>query len=158
MLILIPLFDISLSVLPPRFGEVKWRYGSVGLLANAMMVPMAGLLIAFLVANTLEHRKTLRTLGVLAWVGVLGAVLLAVSFGLDALQTNREVNPQQHLAFVLATATGISKLLFATVILGLLGTAGLKKLPPPRGTTDRVPLIGESRVAERPRARASQPG
>jgi hypothetical protein len=149
ILILIPIFDASALLLPLRFGEVKWRYGSVGLLANAMMMPIAGLLLAFFVANALDHRKVLRTLGVLAWLGVAGAVVCLISFGLDALQARVEVNPTQHSAFLLATATTMGKLLFGGAILALLGAAGLKRFPLPATRTERVPLIGEARATER---------
>jgi hypothetical protein len=145
ILILIPLFDAIALILPIRFGEVRWRYGTVGLLANATMIPVAGLLLAFFVANALDHRKVLRTLGVLAWIGVVGAALFLVSFALDGLQTYKEVNPTQHLAFLLASATGMAKLFFSAFILGLLGAAGLKGFSSPRPRNDRVPLISETR-------------
>src|SRR3954469_18586738 len=53
-LTVIPPIDAVMQTMPIRFGELRWRWGVFGLLSNAMMIPMIGLLIAFVVASAFE--------------------------------------------------------------------------------------------------------
>ncbi len=80
--IFIPLVDASMSVWPWRPFVVQWRFGAIGLLSNAFMITAIGLLIVLATALLLGHWRTLRVFGVIC---ALGAVVVAVSMGLFAL-------------------------------------------------------------------------
>jgi hypothetical protein len=159
-LILIPMFDAGTSILPLRLGESRWRYGSIGLLSNSLLIPMAGALVVFAVANAFSHRRTLRVLGGIAAVSCLLCVVSILTFALDALQSQVGLRPEVQTAYVVGSATAGIKLLIGAVAFGFFALAGLKPVSgdssmPAKG---RV-LIGnlEPTRVKRESASASQP-
>ena len=142
-LILIPFFDAAMSVWPWRPGAAQWRFGALGLLSNAFMIPAAGLLIVLATALALEHRRTLRVFGVLCALGALFTGVSVLLFGLDALQTRVNVAPSARLAFNAASLTAAGKLLLATVTLVAFALAGLRSQKEKRASAsqNRSPLI-----------------
>src|SRR5262245_56231083 len=85
-LICIPPFDAVMQVLPVKPGDPRWRWGTFGLLSSAMMIPLVGFLIAFVVASVFEHNRFKKVLGVIALLIAVGTAGGFVIFGLDALQ------------------------------------------------------------------------
>ena len=83
-LILIPFTDAALSLYPWRPGVAQWRFGAVGLMSNAFMIPTAGLLIMLTTALVLGHWRTLRVLGLVCGVAALFTGMSIGLFGLDA--------------------------------------------------------------------------
>src|SRR3954463_8233820 len=159
-LFFIPLFDVSMSVLPLRIGDPRWRFGTLGLASNALMIPMCGVLIAFAVASVLEQRRTLKTFGVLSWVAC-GVCLVAVAaFALDALQSQGQVRAGMRLSFVVASSTGAVKILLGALGFALFGVAGMKgaRLMPARPAS-RAPglLLPNDRAAKAPVVNAAPP-
>ena len=128
-LILIPMFDAGTSILPLRFAESRWRYGSIGLLSNSLLIPMAGVLIVFAVANAYGHRVALRALGGVAAVSSLLCLGAIVTFVLDALQSQSGVIAEAHTAYIVASSTAAVKLLIGAVAFGFFAMAGLKPVP-----------------------------
>jgi hypothetical protein len=137
MLIAIPAFDAMMSVAPPHFGDPHWRYGAFGLLSNALMIPAAGVLIVLATAWTLEHRVTLRVVGVASWVVAIVALLGLVMFALDALQTRAAVVPAMVLSFRVATITATVKMIVGVVAFVAFGRAGWYGGRPVRGSNAR---------------------
>jgi hypothetical protein len=127
-LIVVPLFDSTMSVMPPRFGDAHWRFGTVGLLSNALMIPMAGVLIAFATATALEHRRALKVGGALSWLASLVCLAGFAAFVLDALQSQSQIRPDMHLSFIVATSTAGVKILIGALSFALFGNAGFKGL------------------------------
>ena len=127
-LIVVPLLDATMSVLPLHFGDPRWRYGTIGLLSNALMIPLAGVLIAFATAKTLDHRHAVRAGAVIAWVGAVICVAAFAAFALDALQSQSQIRPDMHLSFMIASGTAGMKLLLGAVTFMLFGIAGFKDL------------------------------
>ena len=82
----IPPFDALMQVLPLRIHDPRWRFGAFGLISNAMMIPVTGLLIAFIASSMFEHRVLQRTLGILSLIVAVGMTGGLIIFGLDALQ------------------------------------------------------------------------
>ena len=123
-MILIPLADAWTTLFPWNFGEARWRFGAVGLVSNALMIPLAGLLIAFVVAWVREQRALLRVIGVFGFVAATVCILALVSFALDALQTRAQVNPQMLLSFKVATVTAAVKAVLAGATLLAFGFSG----------------------------------
>lgn len=118
-LVFIPLFDASMSLVPFRVGAPQWRFGAVGLLSNALMIPAIGVLIAVTTAVVLGHERTQRVFSILCWIAA--AILLAAlaAFALDALQTRASVQPAMKLSFAVASATAAAKLLLGAVTFAL---------------------------------------
>lgn len=107
--LLIPPFDAFMQVLPFRIHDPKWRFGFFGLQSNALMLPMAGLLIAFMATVVFEHRALQKVLGVLSTVAAVVLIVLMGIFALDALQVRPEVKPAAQLAFKVASLTAVLK-------------------------------------------------
>ncbi len=123
---LIPVYDALMSVAPPHVHDARWRFGALGLLSNAAMMPALGLLIVFAIAVACEHRRLLRALG---WVSVFvaGAGICALAvFLLDALQTQGAVRSQMLLSFQVATITAVVKSVIAIATFGAFGSAGIR--------------------------------
>ena len=125
-LILIPMFDAGTSILPLRLGESRWRYGSIGLLSNSLLIPMAGVLIVFAVANAYSHRRTLRVLGGVAALSCLLCVVSIFTFALDALQSQVGLRPEVQTAYIVGSVTAAVKLLVGAVAFGFFALAAFK--------------------------------
>jgi hypothetical protein len=123
-MILIPLADAWTTLFPWNFGEARWRFGAVGLISNALMIPLAGLLIVFVMAWVKEQRVLLRLIGMLSFVGATICVLALALFALDALQTRSQVQPQMRLSFNVATVFASIKTLVAAATLLAFGFSG----------------------------------
>jgi hypothetical protein len=124
--LLIPPFDAFMQVLPLRVHDPKWRFGFFGLESNALMLPMAGLLIAFMASVLFEHRRFQKVLGILS---TIAAVLLIVGLGvfaLDALQVRPEVKPAAQLAFKVASMTAALKSILGIITLVGFSYAALR--------------------------------
>jgi len=144
-LILVPMFDAGTSVLPIRFAESRWRYGTVGLLSNSLLIPMAGVALVFAIALTQGHRRTLRALGAIAAMSCVMCVAAIVTFALDALQSQSGIDPKFHFAYIVASSTAAAKLLIGAIAFGYFALAGLKRAPgevAKLGKRDQV-LVGD---------------
>jgi hypothetical protein len=126
MLVAIPLFDATMSVFPFQLSNEQWRFGAIGLLSNAFMIPAIGLLIALATAMAFGHTRFLRVLGGICAIGSVAVVLLLLLFGLDAVQARLNVRPQAKLSFVVASFTAVAKMVLAVITLVAIGGAGLK--------------------------------
>lgn len=113
----IPLFDAAMQLLPYQFGHARWRFGAFGLVSNSFMLTLAGFLIAFVGSALFGHRRTHRTLRVMALVAAILTTLGLVVFALDALQVQRDVTLAARLAFRVASITAAAKATLAIVTL-----------------------------------------
>lgn len=131
--LLIPPLDALMQVLPTRMHDPKWRFGTFGLESNALMLPMAGLLIAFMTTVFFEHRRFQKVLGILSAVAGVVIIVALGFFALDALQLHSEVNPAARLAYKVATMTAVLKSILGILILAGFAYASFKapKLPRP---------------------------
>ena len=126
LLVFLPLLDTTLSVFPPRFGEVAWRFGAAGLFSRALLTPLLGLLLAFAVGLMLEHRRVLRALSLFsAFVAVVivGAIGL---FLLDAAQMRSQVVEQAKTPFDVASLIAIGKYGLGLLVLAAFTVCGRK--------------------------------
>lgn len=123
LLIAIPMFDASMSVAPWVPGDPQWRFGAIGLISNALMIPAAGMLIAVVAAMTFGHLTFLRVLRILCWIGSLGIMLAVILFALDALQTRNAIRPQMQLSYNVASLTAAFKLLLGAATFLLFARA-----------------------------------
>ena len=133
-LVLPSLMEFLLVSFPYRPGTAQWRFGAVGLLFNSVLFsPIMGLTLALFAAVQLGHRRTGRTLALIA---VLVAVFLLVAapfFVLDFLQLRAMVNPQAKRAFdatsIKAALTGGLMFLAALAV----GVGGWRSTSTPTG-------------------------
>jgi len=133
-LILIPVFDSLMTLYPWRLGEARWRFGAVGLLSNALLLPLAGVLLAFLTSWWLQHGTTRRIIAIASLVAAAVCVAVVGLFTLDALQTRATVAATMHLSFDVASITAAVKTLLAATTLFAVGISARRG--PSRGTQD----------------------
>jgi hypothetical protein len=126
LLLVVPVVDVIVALLPITVTSARWRFGAVGLLSNAFILPLAGLLILGVTASLSGHRRALRALSLLALASGAVSLMLVGLFVLDAIQTRAGINPQTVFAFQVATSLGILKLLCGFVGFLMFGLAGLK--------------------------------
>jgi len=134
-LTLIPPVDALTQVLPFRFSDPHWRFGAFGLVSNALMFSLTGLLVVFLATTIFEHARLRRILGFVtaAAVFVLGAAWIV--FLLDALQVRNDVKPVAVFAFKVAGTTAALKSVLAMVMLASLAVASFRM---PRTATSKA--------------------
>ncbi len=138
LMLVIPVLEVTLSVWPLRMGETSWRFGTVGLLSQALMTPLLGALVLMLVAVTLGHRKTIATVSGIAALLALALVVVIPIFALDAIQMRTQVRTDAHRAFDLSSLLAAIKLSAAFVIALLLAIGSWKH----RKTMRRAPSAG----------------
>lgn len=94
LLIFLPPLDILFGLPSISPESARWRFGTIGMLTSAQMLPILGYLLLTMTAVSMQHTWRYRLslafgiLGVAIMVGLFGA------FFLDALQVRREVNEE----------------------------------------------------------------
>lgn len=143
LLIVLPVVDLLLSVWPLRLGQATWRFGTVGLMSQTLMLMLLGMLLALATAALVGHRLVSQ---LLAWLALTGSVLGAVAmlmFGLDGLQVRSGVRVEAMGGFDRAAIVAIGKFALATGTALLMGIGGLKV----SRTRDREPVARSARSA-----------
>ncbi len=125
VLIVAPLLDVLLRILPPNPGAVSWRFGALGLLYNFLLLPLVGAAILLGSAVVLRRRGAARGLG--AALVVIGA-LLGVSvlvFALDYLQMRGTIKLEARAGFDVAAGKAIAYAVLLAAATLLLGSGGV---------------------------------
>ncbi|HEX8360748.1 MAG TPA: hypothetical protein VF613_11590 [Longimicrobium sp.] len=128
LMCVVPLVDLVAALRPYQLGSAHWRYGAIGLLGNALMLPLAGLVIATATAVLLEHTRTRRAL---AYLSLAGAAMLLVTMGdftLDALQIRTSLPGEVMTRFAFASALSLLKQAFGLALLASIGVGQLRAL------------------------------
>jgi hypothetical protein len=159
-LMLLPLMDALLQVLPIRIHEARWRFGTFGLMSNALLIPLFGIWFALALAAYFDHRRFQRVLAFVCFVTAVVALGLLAIFALDALQVRSQVRgaPAQF-AFNVASVVATFKCLLATLGLVALGIAGLRGPKPagnPKSGSTGGLVMGTKPVAPRTSRSASE--
>ena len=130
-LICIPPFDAMMQVMPARIHDPRWRFGAFGLMSNAFILPMAGVLLAYMVASLFDHRRFQKVLAVISLAVSLATLALLALFALDMLQIHQDVKPAAQLAFKVASSTALLKAMLTILTLGAFAYAGFRapKIP-----------------------------
>jgi hypothetical protein len=142
-LMLIPPLDTVTQVLPVRLGDVRWRFGLFGLVSNSLLLPLTGLLIAFLVTVVFEHRRTQRALGIVSLLALIALVGGLGVFGLDTLRFAGALNQRTRIPFRVAIVIAMIKSLIGVLTLAGFAWASFK---PPRGSRSRSNRGGPSLI------------
>ena len=143
-LVLIPLADVAVAVFPWRMMEPRWRFGATGVVSNALLLPLAGLLVGLAVSVIAEHRLTRKVIGVVGVVAAMLCVLLLIVFGLDAVQTRAAVRPEMRAGFATAAIAAAFKLCMAIVVFGTVATTALARQRVRIAESRDIPLFSGS--------------
>ena len=109
LLVVIPVTDTVLALVPMRFGDVAWRFGALGMGSQAVMTPLLGTLLILVTAAALGHRTALRVVQVLAYLAAALFVAASILFALDALQTRTSIQKAAKAGFDRASAVALVK-------------------------------------------------
>lgn len=113
-----------LQVMPFRLGDVRWRFGAVGLFSGATTGVVFALAWLMGVALLLSHRRTARSFAVVNLALSLVLVLVAGSFVLDFLQVRGSVEEAARSAFDATVLRALSFLAISVPTTLALGLAG----------------------------------
>lgn len=126
-LIMIPLADVAISLFPWRMTEPRWRFGATGVMSNALLLPLVGLLIGLVVSAIAEHRLTRKLIGVVGIIGASLCLVVLIVFGLDAVQTRAAVRPEMRTGFATAAFGAAVKVAIAGVVSVTVAVAALAR-------------------------------
>lgn len=117
-LIVLPLSDVSLGILPLDFASIRWRVGAIGLVTGAALLPVLGLFLAMAIAHLARHPVRQYLLATIAGLAGVALVVVLGFFVLDTLQLRNDVNPQRLKLYDRATIKGaLSQVLLAVTLL-----------------------------------------
>ena len=156
-LIAIPLVDTFTSLYPFHIGDARWRFGAVGLVSNALLLPVAGMLVAYVTAITLDQRLVRRVIGFAGYASAALCLAALILFGLDALQTRAAVRPERVASFNVAAITAALKTLLAGSTFLAFGVSALRGgFSPKKKRSDSEEILWSSETrAQTPSKRSS---
>lgn len=126
-LIVFPIFDQAMQLVSTaKIHDARWRFGASGLLSNLLVLPVAGLMIVFLIATALEHRVFQRVLAALSGLAASVILLGTGLFVLDAVQVRSLMTPAMTISWAVASSTAVIKLIIATIALTWFALAGVR--------------------------------
>lgn len=157
LLILIPPLAVlpTLSAGPFSFGDVTWRFGAVGLLTGALLLPIVGCFVLSAGAQLLRHPKMQLTLTAMQIAAALVLLVVMAVFILDALQLRNQVRAEGLRVYHITVAKALLTQAVSIAALVSFSIAGIKSrrarsvVRESRTSSDieRTPLVG--RVLER---------
>lgn len=126
LLALVPTIEVTAGAWPFQPGELSWRFGVGGIVLKTLVTPLLGILLAMVAGVALEHRRTVRALGVLCLVAAVGTVLVAATFTLDFLQLRAIVEPRMRSGMTVASGTALLMAALIAPAAAALGVGGWK--------------------------------
>lgn len=123
VLFFFPLVDSSFSLTPWNVGSAQWRFGAVGLMSNTLMIVALGALIAVATSVLSGQDKPRRVIGVICWVLAILLLVAIAGFGLDAVQSRRDIREDLVNSYSIASLTAEVKLLLGALSFALFGRA-----------------------------------
>lgn len=125
-LVFVPLLDTAVRVAPLDFGNLQWRYGTLGFVSRALEVPLLGLLIAFSVALAFQHVLVSKVLG---WLLLLGSITLIAASGVfawDVISMRAIVIPEMRRSFLISAGLASAKYGSAVLVSLAFAWVGLR--------------------------------
>ena len=127
LLVITPTTDSIMSMLPMHIGDERWRFMTLGVFSNALLVPPLGLFLAVITAQSAGMRGAQRFIGAIcAAFAVIAAVFTAV-FIASYVQAGALVAPSLQRAAGVASAGATAKYLCALIAFALLSRAALTR-------------------------------
>lgn len=146
LLIFIPAVDFWGTIAPFQFGEIRWRFGSLGIYGGYLLTPLFGSVLAMAMAAMMEHRRVQLAIAFLN-LGIGIVTLAAIGlFLLDALQIRSELGASSIAPFDLVVVRTGGKMLVVMATFLWLSFAGLRsfrktRLPEGWQPGDPVPIV-----------------
>jgi hypothetical protein len=124
LLVVFPVVEGILGAWPLRFGDLRWRYGFIGLFSRSFTAPLFGVFLALVVGAICQHRVFNKVLAIacFVWVGV--ALLAMGSFSLDGLHMRATVPAEGTAGFAASMLLAFTRYGIGMVVALLLGVAG----------------------------------
>jgi hypothetical protein len=126
LLCLQPIIEVSTSAWPPHLGVYGWRFGYLASLSSAFLIPLLGLVLAYLIALQVGDRGVAMAVGALGVLAALCCVAAAGVFALDALQMRVQVRADQVSRFNVNAAWAAAKLVIAALASLVLGVSAIR--------------------------------
>lgn len=123
LLLLLPLLEQAVALLPLQPGNIRWRLQAFGALSQSLVLPLLGGVVAVGTAVLLGQRRVVRTLAVLALATALLLGAAVVLFVLDLVQYRDAVG--SGLRHYYETAGAIYLASYVLAIALLLWLAGV---------------------------------
>ena len=124
LLVLVPVSDAVARTWPLRPGDERWRFGTLGIVFNAMVTPLLGVFLAMVTAALLEQFRTLRVIAVVTLVAAVLTLVAIPAFGLDYLQLRATVTAEAMAGFDAAARKAIAVGLVSGAVALVLGISG----------------------------------
>lgn len=124
LMLLMPPLDVILSL--PRYapGNADWRWGAIGVVSGAMLLPIMGVLLASMTAVASRHRWMNRLVIAGAVLMALVLFLAAGLFVLDGIQLRPRAAPEVLGRYDLAVVKTVIMQLTQVVALLLVARSG----------------------------------
>lgn len=122
-LVVFPLYDSSVTLMPWTLGSAQWRFGAIGVLSNTLMIVCLGAFIAVGAAILSSQPRARRVLGAASWVLAVLLLVSMTAFAMDAVQARRQIRADLLTPYRLASITAEVKLLMGLLALAMLGRA-----------------------------------
>lgn len=123
---ILPLSDLISTVWPPHAGQLMWRFGTVGLGASAIGVPLFLMFLLFALAAVLGDSRVILTIAIVSAVIALLLVLGVGAFTLDTLQMRGGVSPSAMPRFKAASGQALVKLLLHAISATVLAISAFR--------------------------------
>ena len=120
MLIVLPLLDLA-------GANLSQRLPLLSVLSKAMLLSVAGVLLAVATSVVVGHPRTQRALGMLSWAGALAMVGAVALLVMEMSRARAGVAPARQHAFVIAAVTTALRLGAAAIALAMCGRAARSK-------------------------------
>lgn len=135
LLVVTPLLDVLSNVWPLAIGDLRWRYGTVGLLSGFLLTSLLGMALAVLTAVVLRQRRVLSVLSVLNLVAAVTLLAAAGLFVLDVLQVRGTVPVESRSLFDVGAVKALFKhatLMVSFAALGIGARSSISQRPADR--------------------------
>ncbi|HSK21279.1 MAG TPA: hypothetical protein VK912_19140 [Longimicrobiales bacterium] len=121
LLLVLPLLERVVTVLPFSPRAIRWRLEAFGALSQVLLLPLLGGVVAVGTAYLLGHRKVVRTLAISAYVAAVILVVLATLFGLDLLQYRRSIDAEMQQFYDVAGLVYLGAFMLSIMFLVWVG-------------------------------------
>jgi hypothetical protein len=121
LLVVLPLLEPIVTLLPPRPEQVRWRLEAFGALSQALLLPLAGGVVAVVTAVLLGHRRVVRVLGGIA-IAAGGALVVAMAlFALDLVEYRAAIDAELRKYYQVAGVIYFISYILGTAFLFVFG-------------------------------------